>query len=300
MLQEFLQYLATVRRFSPLTVQNYRRDVTNFLEWLDVPEADFDPRRITVEDVREWIVHRTMNRELSSLRSFFRYLHRTGRIDKEVMYRIHALKTSRRIPAFVPSTRMEGILDELDRESESPEFKFVRNSLIVLLFYSCGLRLAELVGIDRDDFSGDYTALKVRGKGDKERIVPILPPVREKILHYLDEIDRQGICISKEKALFLNQQGKRISRSTVYRTVQSQLRQGGVQGKKSPHVLRHTFATELLNNGADMRAIQELLGHASLQATQVYTHNSIAKLQEIYSKAHPREKNGAEQTKQQN
>ena len=178
------------RRFSPLTVQNYRRDVTNFLEWLDVPEADFDPRRITVEDVREWIVHRTetkhlgaasMNRELSSLRSFFRYLHRTGRIDKEVMYRIHALKTSRRIPAFVPSTRMEGILDELDRESESPEFKFVRNSLIVLLFYSCGLRLAELVGIDRDDFSGDYTALKVRGKGDKERIVPILPPVREKI-----------------------------------------------------------------------------------------------------------------------
>ena len=162
------------------------------------------------------------------------------------------------------------------------------------------LRLAELVGIDRDDFSGDYTALKVRGKGDKERIVPILPPVREKILHYLDEIDRQGICISKEKALFLNQQGKRISRSTVYRTVQSQLRQGGVQGKKSPHVLRHTFATELLNNGADMRAIQELLGHASLQATQVYTHNSIAKLQEIYSKAHPREKNGAEQTKQQN
>ena len=185
-----------------------------------------------------------MNRELSSLRSFFRYLHRTGRIDKEVMYRIHALKTSRRIPAFVPSTRMEGILDELDRESESPEFKFVRNSLIVLLFYSCGLRLAELVGIDRDDFSGDYTALKVRGKGDKERIVPILPPVREKILHYLDEIDRQGICISKEKALFLNQQGKRISRSTVYRTVQSQLRQGGVQGKKSPHVLRHTFATE--------------------------------------------------------
>lgn len=306
MLQEFLQYLATVRRFSPLTVQNYRRDVTNFLEWLDVPEADFDPRRITVEDVREWIVHRTetkhlgaasMNRELSSLRSFFRYLHRTGRIDKEVMYRIHALKTSRRIPAFVPSTRMEGILDELDRESESPEFKFVRNSLIVLLFYSCGLRLAELVGIDRDDFSGDYTALKVRGKGDKERIVPILPPVREKILHYLDEIDRQGICISKEKALFLNQQGKRISRSTVYRTVQSQLRQGGVQGKKSPHVLRHTFATELLNNGADMRAIQELLGHASLQATQVYTHNSIAKLQEIYSKAHPREKNGAEQNK---
>lgn len=211
MLQEFLQYLATVRRFSPLTVQNYRRDVTNFLEWLDVPEADFDPRRITVEDVREWIVHRTetkhlgaasMNRELSSLRSFFRYLHRTGRIDKEVMYRIHALKTSRRIPAFVPSTRMEGILDELDRESESPEFKFVRNSLIVLLFYSCGLRLAELVGIDRDDFSGDYTALKVRGKGDKERIVPILPPVREKFCTIWTKLTGREFAFLKKKHYF--------------------------------------------------------------------------------------------------
>lgn len=301
MLDEFLQYLATVRRFSPLTVQNYRRDVENFLTWLEISDADFDPRRITAEDVREWIVHRTetgrigaasMNRELSSLRSLFRYLHRTGSVDKEVLQRVRALKTSRRLPAFVPTTRMQEILDDVDAESVSPEFKIVRNSLIILLFYSCGLRLAELVGIDRDDFLGDFSALKVRGKGDKERIVPILPPVREKILHYLDEIDRQGICISKEKALLLNQQGKRISRSSVYRVVQSQLRRGGVQGKTSPHVLRHTFATELLNNGADMREIQELLGHASLQATQVYTHNSIAKLQEIYSKAHPREKHG--------
>ena len=294
MLQEFLQYLATVRRFSPLTVQNYRRDVTNFLEWLDVPEADFDPRRITVEDVREWIVHRTetkhlgaasMNRELSSLRSFFRYLHRTGRIDKEVMYRIHALKTSRRIPAFVPSTRMEGILDELDRESESPEFKFVRNSLIVLLFYSCGLRLAELVGIDRDDFSGDYTALKVRGKGDKERIVPILPPVREKILHYLDEIDRQGICISKEKALFLNQQGKRISRSTVYRTVQSQLR---------PAHLRHRIAQQRRRHEGDTRIARTCVpaGDAGLYAQQ---HRQVAG--DLFQSSPAREKrSGANKT----
>ena len=151
MLQEFLQYLATVRRFSPLTVQNYRRDVTNFLEWLDVPEADFDPRRITVEDVREWIVHRTetkhlgaasMNRELSSLRSFFRYLHRTGRIDKEVMYRIHALKTSRRIPAFVPSTRMEGFSTNWTGRAKvrNSNLSEIRSSFSCFTVADCGLR----------------------------------------------------------------------------------------------------------------------------------------------------------------
>lgn len=307
MLQEFLQYLTTVRRFSPLTVRNYRRDVENFLAWLGTTDDAFDPRQITLEEIREWIVHRTetgrvnpasMNRELSSLRSFFRYLHRTGRIERELTQRIRALKTSRRLPAFVPTTRMEGILDDLEWQSGSPQFEVVRNSLMVLMFYSCGLRLSELVGIDRDDFLGDYEALKVRGKGDKERLIPIMPSVREKILHYLQAIKRQRICISREKALFLTQQGKRISRTTVYRVVREALREGGVQGKSSPHVLRHTFATELLNNGADMREIQELLGHASLQATQVYTHNSIAKLQEVYARAHPHASRGEPTGKQ--
>ena len=167
----------------------------------------------------------------------------------------------------------------------------IRDS-VILMFYACGLRLAELVGIDRDDFSADYASLRVRGKGDKQRMVPILEFVREKILSYLDLIARQNICNSAEKALFLTHKGKRISRSVVYRMVRAELTRAGVQGKKSPHVLRHTFATHLLNGGADMREIQELLGHASLQATQVYTHNSIARLREIYAKAHPREKGG--------
>ena len=164
--------------------------------------------------------------------------------------------------------------------------------MIVLRFYACGLRLAELVDIDRGDFSDDFTSLRVRGKGDKERLVPVLEFLREKILHYLTLIEGQNICNSSEKALFLTHKGKRISRMTVYRVVRGELEQSGVQGKKSPHVLRHTFATHLLNGGADMREIQELLGHASLQATQVYTHNSIARLREVYAKAHPREKEG--------
>ena len=248
---------------------------------------------------REWILHlseqgrlgaASINREVSSLRSYFKWMLRRGIVEQNVFQRIHALKTSRRLPAFVPESRMTGIVGECEFDSE--RFTTERNSLIVLLLYACGLRLAELVGIDRTDFSEDYTSLRVRGKGDKERIVPVMEFLREKILHYLELIERQNICNSSEKALILTQKGKRISRSVVYRVVREELARGGVQGKRSPHVLRHTFATHLLNGGADMREIQELLGHASLQATQVYTHNSIARLREVYNKAHPREKGG--------
>lgn len=299
MLDDFIRYLEAERRYSPLTVRNYRRDVERFLAWLEVDDAHFDPQRITSEDIREWIMHRTekghlsaasMNREVSSLRALFRWLLRTGAIERDVVHPISSLRTSRRLPAFVPESRMSGIVSGCDPQSE--DFSEVRNALIILLLYACGLRLAELVGIDRDDFSADYTSLRIRGKGDKERVVPILESVREKILHYIGLIERQNICNSKEKALFLTHKGKRISRTAVYRTVEEELAKAGVQGKKSPHVLRHTFATHLLNGGADMREIQELLGHASLQATQVYTHNSIARLREVYAKAHPREKGG--------
>ena len=299
MLTEFIRYLSAERRYSPLTVRNYKHDVEQFLAWLDCDESRFDPRSVTTEQIREWIIFRTeegklsagsMNREVASLRAFFRWLHRTGAVEKDIFRMISTLKTSRRLPAFVPESRMTTIVSECGPDSE--DFLTERNSLIILMFYACGLRLAELVGIARSDFSADYTSLRVRGKGDKQRMVPILEFLREKILHYLGLIERQNICISSEKALFLTHKGKRISRSVVYRTVQEELTRAGVQGKKSPHVLRHTFATHLLNGGADMREIQELLGHASLQATQVYTHNSIARLREIYAKAHPREKGG--------
>lgn len=299
MLDDFIRYLEAERRYSPLTVRNYRRDVERFLAWLGVDDAHFDPRRITTEEIREWIMYRTekghlsaasMNREVSSLRALFRWLLRTGVVERDVVHPVCSLRTSRRLPAFVPESRMSGIVTGCEEQNQ--DFAAVRSSLIVLLLYACGLRLAELVGIDRDDFSADYTSLRIRGKGDKERVVPILEFVREKILHYIGLIERQNICNSKEKALFLTHKGKRISRTAVYRTVEEELAKAGVQGKKSPHVLRHTFATHLLNGGADMREIQELLGHASLQATQVYTHNSIARLREVYAKAHPREKGG--------
>ncbi len=299
MLAEFIRYLEAERRYSPLTVRNYRRDVEQFLAWLGTDDAHFDPRQVATAQVREWIVYRTerggigaatMNRELSSLRTLFRWLHRTGAVEKDILHALPSLKTSRRLPAFVPESRMATIVDDCAEPGD--EFEAERNALIVLLLYSCGLRLAELVGLDRGDLSADGTSLRIRGKGDKERMVPILDEVRAKIVHYMETIERQQICNSEEKALFLTRRGRRISRTAVYRLVLDELSRAGVQGKKSPHVLRHTFATHLLNGGADMREIQELLGHASLQATQVYTHNSIARLKEIYARAHPRAKKG--------
>ncbi|MDE5706869.1 MAG: site-specific integrase, partial [Alistipes sp.] len=179
MLEEFLQYLVSERRFSPLTVSNYRRDVERFTQWIEAQGGRPDaPETISANDLRAWIVRRSeqgigaasINRELSSLRSYFRYLHRQGVIRKEPLCGLHALKAPKRLPSFVPTSRMETLLDRTDRESRSDSADDQRDALIVQLFYSCGLRLAELVAIDRDDFSGDYTALKVRGKGDKERL----------------------------------------------------------------------------------------------------------------------------------
>ncbi len=302
MLNDFIRYLEAERRYSPLTVRNYRRDAERFLAWLGVDDASFDPRRVTIEDLREWIVARSeegtlkassMNREIASLRALFRWLLREGRIDKEFFSRLPSLRTARRLPVFVPESRMERVLEQCDEATASEpsgeeERTAERDALIVLLLYACGLRLAELIGIDCDDFSADGRTLRVRGKGDKDRLLPVPDFVREKISHYLETVRRQQICISGEKALFLSKKGRRISRTAVYRLVQAALEAGGVQGKKSPHVLRHTFATHLLNDGADLREIQELLGHASLQATQVYTHNSIARLQAVYARAHPR------------
>ncbi len=265
----------------------------------------FDPKEITAETIRNWIICRSdtggvsaasMNRELSSLRSWFRWMVRTEQVDRSVADAVHSLKSPHRLPAFVPESRMRSIVSQCDEVAATADanldFKAERDALMVLMFYTCGLRLAELVAVDRDDFSADFRSLRVHGKGNKERIVPLLDFVREKILAHLARIEGQNICKIGEKALFLTLKGRRISRSVVQRAVRRELEAAEVQGKKSPHVLRHTFATHLMNGGADMRDIQELMGHASLQATQIYTHNSIARLQEVYRNAHPRARDG--------
>ena len=228
-----------------------------------------------------------MNRELSSLRSFYRYLRAHGHMTQDVFGRISTLKTARKLPSFVPETRMESLLDNIRSKSRIGDFLEQRNALIIALFYSCGIRLAELQGVRFGDLSADKSSLHIRGKGDKHRMIPVLPELAERIERYAALLQGEGISTSTEAPMIVSEQGKPLSRSTIQRVVKAKLGEANVQGKKSPHILRHTFATHLLNKDADMRDIQELMGHSSLKTTQCYTHNSIAQLQEAYKRAHP-------------
>ena len=230
----------------------------------------------------------SINRKVASVRTLWHWLLRTGRTTRDVMSGVSSLKTAHRLPTFVSESSMTDVLDDLREDIMEGDFEPIRNALIIVLFYTCGVRLSELVGADFGDLSEDRTLLKVHGKGDKERMVPIFHSVVPLIKCYEDSLREQNICISSKKALILSRQGRRMTLRTVQRIVGRILSEAGVQGKKSPHVLRHTFATHLLNEGADLREIQELMGHSSLQSTQIYTHNNIAKLQSIYSRAHPR------------
>ncbi len=300
MIDSFIRHIERERRLSPHTVKNYRRDLEQLLLFLGVDGNGFDPAAVSVDDLREWIVSlserglkaTSINRMISSGNSFYRYLMKQGAVAKNPFLKIGSLKTAGNLPAYIPEGRMNAIVEELsDHGNDVNDFISARDALVVLFLYSTGIRLAELTDINRRDLSADNSSLRVTGKGDKQRVLPVIGLLRRRIAEYLDIIKREKICISGEKALFLNGKGERISRSEVYRIVKEQLSLMGVQGKKSPHVLRHTFATHLLNNGADIREIQELLGHSSLKATQVYTHNSIARLKEVYDTAHPRARN---------
>ncbi len=309
MIEGFLTYLRSEKRYSELTVRAYGNDIRQFVLFClrgDRPtspneEADlirsFDTTLSSGNDLRSWIMSltssghlssRSINRKISSVKSFYRYLRKKGIVTTDPFAQISALKTPRRLPSFIEESRMHTILKSLVTPTD--DLLTERDALIVLLFYATGIRLAELVDIKIEDFSDHYSMLKVRGKGDKERVVPVIDAVSAKIVHYLELVQAENICENGINFLFLSQQGRPISRSEVYRVVHSLLRGTGVQGKSSPHVLRHTFATHLLNNGVDIRTIQELLGHSSLGATQIYTHNSIEQLKQIYNKAHPRTK----------
>jgi integrase/recombinase XerC len=278
-------------------------DVEEFLCWGEMTSEEFCLDKVEGKDVREWIMTlsdsktpqgkpalspASINRAVSSIRSLYKYLRREGIVENDIFATVKSLRTQSRIPKFVPDHKMADVVERVLTQLHSEEFIECRNALLVLMLYACGLRLAEVVAIDRNHFSEGLDSLRVRGKGDKERIIPITRRLREEIRRFTDKFLSGNICKSQEKALFLSKQGERISRSDVQRSVARLLRECGVEGKCSPHVLRHTFATHLLNDGADLREIQELMGHSSLRATQVYTHSNIAQLRSIYDVAHPR------------
>lgn len=313
LIRDYTEHIEAEKRLSSGTVANYLRDLKRFIRWYE-EEGDtsryFEATEIEANDLREWLMERTtqqdgrlkanrgrrigastINRELASLRSFFGYLLEKGVIKRDLFQRIPKQRSPKRLPVYIPESRMEQLLDHChEAESESRDYAELRDALIIEMLYGCGLRLQELISTNWGDFRDDYRTLRVVGKGDKERLIPIVEPLREKILHYASLFEGQNICKDQKKALILSNKGERISRSAVYRIVRRKLGEEHIQGKRSPHVLRHTFATHLLNDGADMREIQELMGHSSLRATQVYTHNTITQLQKAYLKAHPREK----------
>ncbi|MBO7264697.1 MAG: tyrosine-type recombinase/integrase [Alistipes sp.] len=296
---DFILWLEAERRYSPLTVRNYRRDITDFLSFLHTDFEHFDPEAILREDVEEWMIYlveermlkpQSVNRAMASLRTFWHWMLVHKLVSRDVVTTLSSLKTSRRLPVFVADSRMMQLVEMLRQDLHSEDEERMRDAVVVVLFYTTGLRLSELANANREDIAADFSHIRILGKGRKERIVPLLGSVAKILKKYFSQNSSQNICIGQKKALILSKKQERLSQRTLQRIVDRVLKGAGIQGKTSPHVLRHTFATHLLNEGADLREIQELLGHSSLKATQVYTHTNVERLRDIYTSAHPRER----------
>lgn len=287
MLDSFIDFLAAEKRFSEHTSVAYRKDLEQFLDFIGINKED-DLEEVSSKVIRGWMVHlmekgltsQTVNRKLSSLRTYFKWLRKNGVLENNPMQLILGPKNSKRLPSFAQKKELEA--ERLDDLFES-DFNGVRDRLMFEVFYQTGIRLSELIGLKLGDVSADQ--LKVLGKRNKERIVPIAKELNEFVREYL--IKRQELCL-KCDSFFVLKTDKKLYPKFVYRRINSYLSRATDMKKNSPHVLRHTFATHMLNNGAGLEVLKELLGHANLSATQVYTHNSFAELTTIYSQSHPR------------
>lgn len=290
-LQDFLDFLQKEKRYSKHTIASYRTDLAQFQIFLSKSfELEF-PVEASSQMVRSWLIdlmeqslsNASINRKLSSLKSYFKYLLKTKKIEQNPMLKVIGPKQQKRLPEFVESKRMDYLFSEV---SFSDDVFGKRDKLILDLFYQSGMRLNELIGLEDSDFDAHGQSLRVLGKGDKVRIVPISKNLVESISSYQEaKIKEFG---TSSKVMFLTDKGQKCYPNFIYRKVSSYLSEITTQSKKSPHILRHSFATHMLNNGADINAIKEILGHANLSATQVYTHNTFEKLKSVYNQSHPR------------
>lgn len=287
----FLQYLQYEKRLSGHTVISYNTDLDQFISYL------FENYKIeTIEGVnhlliRSWVVSqmeqkisaRTINHKITALKTFYKYLLRQGVVTENPMPKIQTPKISKRLTVFVEKDNMDKLLDNVDF---GDDFAGIRNQLMIELFYATGIRLAELVGLKQQNVDMYNCTIKVLGKRNKERIIPFADSLKPRIKKYLAQ--KAKINNISETHFFVTEKGNKVYEKLVYRVINNYLSMITTVEKRSPHVLRHTFATHMLNNGADLNAIKELLGHSSLAATQVYTHNTVEKLKTVHKQAHPK------------
>ncbi len=290
-IQDFLNHIQHEKRYSLHTLESYKNDLLQFQAFVGANGTSSEVSAANHLDIRNWMVSlmqdgispRSINRKVSALKSFYKFLLRKGELKKNPLAKVQTPKMSKRLPVFVEQPNMDRLLSQI----EFPEgVEGQQDKLIIELLYGTGIRRSELIGLKHTDLDAYQSQIKVLGKGNKERIIPVHSNLIQSIKQFLSSKSEAG----EEAGIFLftDENGKQISASHVYNTVKKYLSLITTINKKSPHVLRHSFATHLMNNGADINAVKELLGHSSLAATQVYTHNTIDRLKEIYKQAHPK------------
>jgi integrase/recombinase XerC len=291
-LKSFLDYLQLEKNYSELTVKAYKADLNEFINFLSEELETKDLLDVNYSQIRNWIVslvekgitNRTINRKISSLNSYYKFLLKVGDVKQNPLTKHKALKTSKKIQIPFSEKEVTAVLHDWNFDNS---YKGIRDKLIIELFYSTGIRRIELVQLKLNNIDFSNKILKVLGKRNKERFIPLLQSVIETLNLYLEARNKLE-NIKDSEYLFLTQKGVKIYETLVYRIINEYFSLASSKVKKSPHILRHSFATHLLNQGADLNAVKELLGHSSLAATQVYTHNSISELKKVYLKSHPR------------
>lgn len=289
MVDFFLAHIKNERRLSPHTHTAYKADLEQFQQFLS-PDLSLFIQDAQAADIREWVVslseqkldNRSINRKMASLRAFFKYLLKNQKVKSDPTALVKALKTAKKLPVYLEEDAMNNLFEFVEF---TPDFEGQRDRLLLELFYGTGMRLAELIGLKTKDYDRFGRKITVLGKRNKYRVIPLNQEVMDCMDIYLKLLEEAGIS---NEFLVLTDKYEQLYPVFVQRKIKHYLELVSTISKKSPHVLRHTFATHLLNHGADLNAIKELLGHANLAATQIYTHNTIAELKEVYKKSHPK------------
>lgn len=292
LVSEFISYLSLEKKYSKHTTKAYESDIIEFSEFCKIEYKISDIDSVTYTTIRSWVVslsereinNRTINRKIASLKAYFKFLQKIEILELNPLIKHKALKTSKKIEIPFSELEMQNVLSEIEYGND---FEGFRDQLLIHVLYVTGMRRAELIGLKLSDINFNTMIIKVLGKRNKERLIPMLQETKLKFESYLKK--RKALkVINDVDYIFLTESGNKLYETLVYRLINKYFRVVSSKVKTSPHILRHTFATHLLNEGADLNSVKELLGHSSLASTQVYTHNSITELKKVHARAHPR------------